>query len=167
MKLRFKTQGFKELSQTLRGLSDDVRKRVLKRAARAGGLVVEEEAKRNAPVLKKADPRRIAGTLKKNIRTVSVKDKSIDGAAVKVHVRKLSRKAISAFKGKTGKSSAENPDDPFYARFVEYGTSKMSAQPFLRPALMTKRAEAVNAMRNEVKRGIDREARRRARKAKG
>jgi HK97 gp10 family phage protein len=32
---------------------------------------------------------------------------------------------------KLGRAGANNPNDPYYWRFVEFGTSKMAAQPFL------------------------------------
>lgn len=39
--------------------------------------------------------------------------------------------------------------DAFYGRFLEFGTSKMAAQPFLRPAFEAKKAAAAAAV-NEV-----------------
>jgi HK97 gp10 family phage protein len=36
----------------------------------------------------------------------------------------------------------------YYARFVEYGTSKMRARPFLRPALNASKSEAKNILLN-------------------
>ena len=51
-----------------------------------------------------------------------------------------------------------NKKRAFYGQFVEYGTSKMLAQPFLRPAYDAKLAEAVQAVRSrmadEVKRAL-------------
>lgn len=38
----------------------------------------------------------------------------------------------------------------FYGRFLEFGTSKMAAKPFLRPAAENKTAEAVERMRDAM-----------------
>lgn len=35
---------------------------------------------------------------------------------------------------KASQRGAKSPNDPFYWRFLEFGTSKMRARPFLRPA---------------------------------
>lgn len=41
-----------------------------------------------------------------------------------------------------------------YGVFIEFGTSRMGAQPYMRPALDLKRAEANEAIRREVARSI-------------
>lgn len=63
-----------------------------------------------------------------------------------ITVKKLSTKRIEAFKTKHGKSGAKNPNDPFYWRFVEFGTSKMPAKPFLRPAFEQSKHQAAKAI---------------------
>ena len=47
----------------------------------------------------------------------------------------------------------------FYGRFLEYGTSKMSAKPFLRPAAESKAESAVTAMRDALSLAIAAEMR--------
>lgn len=51
-----------------------------------------------------------------------------------------------------------NKTHAFYGRFVEFGTSKMAAKPFLRPAYDAARARALQAvqerMASEVKKAI-------------
>lgn len=42
----------------------------------------------------------------------------------------------------------------FYGKFLEWGTSKMSAKPFLGPAYENKRDEAKEIIINEIKRGL-------------
>ncbi|MET0548542.1 MAG: HK97-gp10 family putative phage morphogenesis protein [Xanthomonas sp.] len=44
----------------------------------------------------------------------------------------------------------EVPRSAFYGRFGEYGTSKMAAWPFMRPAAESKTEEAVTAMRDAI-----------------
>ena len=56
-----------------------------------------------------------------------------------------------------GKNSSANPDDPYYWRFVEFGTSKMPAKPFLRPAFTAKKEQAsreiIMTLQDEILRG--------------
>jgi len=42
----------------------------------------------------------------------------------------------------------------FYARFLEFGTVKMAAQPFMEPAFLTKRQEAKDAMKEVIAEAI-------------
>jgi HK97 gp10 family phage protein len=48
----------------------------------------------------------------------------------------------------------------FYGRFLEYGTSKLAARPFLRPAAETKTEDAVTKMRDSLAEAIQIELRR-------
>lgn len=54
----------------------------------------------------------------------------------------------------------EVPRSAFYGRFLEYGTSKMAAKPFLRPAAEAKTEEAVTVMRDALSEAIEIEMRR-------
>ena len=76
----------------------------------------------------------------------------------KIYVRKLKEGKIEEFKTRTGKSGAYNPNDPFYWRFVEFGTSKMPAQPFLQPAFVSKKEQAAREIITTLRDDILREA---------
>lgn len=67
------------------------------------------------------------GNLKRNIRT---RERSEEGGDMRFAVE-VTRKA-------------------FYGRFLEYGTSKMEAKPFMRPAAEEKTEAAVTAMRDAL-----------------
>lgn len=56
--------------------------------------------------------------------------------------------------------AVEVPRGAFYGRFLEYGTSKMAAKPFLRPAAEAKTEEAVSTMRDALADAIEIELRR-------
>ena len=42
------------------------------------------------------------------------------------------------------------PDDQYYARFIEYGTVKMPAQPFMRPAFEAHKRSIQNAVEQHL-----------------
>lgn len=56
--------------------------------------------------------------------------------------------------------AVEIPRSAFYGRFLEYGTSKMAAKPFMRPAAENKTEEAVTKMRDALAEAIQLELRR-------
>ena len=51
-----------------------------------------------------------------------------------------------------------NSQDAWYWRFVEFGTVKMSARPFLRPAFDMKKHEAVTAIKTRLAQRIEQAA---------
>lgn len=160
--INWKVEGLRELGEALEGLTEAVRKRIMRRALRRAAEPVEATAKALAPVLKKPDPRRRAGTLRNAIRTAVMFTANPYEAAVKVGVKRLGRKKVSAFKTASGKSSTDNPDDPFYAHAVEKGGGNAPADPFLRPALFAHRENSVNLIRSTLKTEIEAEAKRQA-----
>jgi HK97 gp10 family phage protein len=56
--------------------------------------------------------------------------------------------------------AVEVPKSAFYGKFGEYGTSKMAAWPFLRPAAESKTGESVATMRDAVAEAVVEEMRR-------
>lgn len=54
---------------------------------------------------------------------------------------------------KVGISKGDN-SEAFYLKFHEYGTSKMSARPFMRPAFEKKKKEALEATHRVIKEGL-------------
>ncbi len=102
----------------------------LKEIGNKAEKVIEKALEESAEIIREEAsnkaPRR-TGRLKKGITVSKVKDSSIDiGPAKK----------------------------DFYGRFLEFGTVKMSARPFLRPALDTKKKEVKAKFIEEVKRLI-------------
>ncbi|HID8537164.1 TPA: HK97-gp10 family putative phage morphogenesis protein [Stenotrophomonas maltophilia] len=56
--------------------------------------------------------------------------------------------------------AVEVPRSAFYGKFGEYGTSKMAAWPFMRPAAESKTEEAVSTMRDALGEAVQEEMRR-------
>jgi HK97 gp10 family phage protein len=124
-----KIEGIADFTEKLRSITPAMRKRVVRNALAAGARLVRDEAKRLAPVLRPgaaiSAPFRNVGTVKKAIRVRTSKADKRDGnIGVFVNVKPA----------KAGQRGAKNPNDPFYWRFLEFGTKKMAARPFLRPA---------------------------------
>ena len=103
-------------------------------AAQAGAQVFYEEVKQRVPVSAKAhksgkktyNP----GTLRKAIYQAFADKESGDGKAM--------------YRISFNKTHA------FYGRFVEFGTSKMAAKPFIRPAYDAARAKALQAVQERM-----------------
>ena len=126
--------GFKELSAALRSLGPKVARNGLRRAVSAGAAVIRDDARSRARVA--------TGEMKRDImikRERDVKGGDTFGAKYSVFVRS-GKKSRLAGKGR------DVQKDSFYWKFQEFGTSKMAARPFLRPAFAAKREAAVEAI---------------------
>ncbi len=57
--------------------------------------------------------------------------------------------------------------DAYYGRFLEFGTAKMAARPFLRPAFDARSGEALGIFTDKLRENIERARRRAAARAQG
>lgn len=158
--------GLKELLGGLMALPDELGKRVIYSALGAAGKVVKDKAVALAPELDGAHPmvkagKRKPGTLKRAIRVSRSKiNRGQNGLyEVIVRVKPLNAAKRKKFKAQTGKAGKDNPDDPFYWWWVEFGTSKSPAKPFLRPAFASTKTEQLTRMRIRMAKAIDTQAR--------
>lgn len=136
--------GLREIQAAMAELPRRVDKKVMDAGLLDGARIVRDDAKNRVPLLKEPDARRRRGTLRRAIRAGRVRPTQY-AATVWVRIRQLSGRQRASFKAKNrGAKGADNPNDPFYWRFVEFGTSKMPAKPFLRPAFEARKTEAVN-----------------------
>jgi HK97 gp10 family phage protein len=135
METEFKVEGLKELYDMLQQLPVKLEKNILRGAIRAGSKSVADEARRRAPVLSFPDPRREMGALSKSVRVMST---GVRGGVVKGGV-------VAGGKTTVGRGKSKVAADAFYAKFVEFGTAKMRAHPFMRPAVDTRTQQAIDA----------------------
>lgn len=101
----------------------------LRQAAVAGARVVFDEVRLRAPVgnaYERKGTQHEPGTLKRSILIAYDKEDSLEGHLA-IYLVTWSKEA-------------------FYGRFVEFGTSKAAAHPFLRPGYEAKKQEAAQAM---------------------
>jgi hypothetical protein len=127
-------------------------------ALRKGGLVIRDEARRLTPVLQKPDTRRKAGVVR---RAISVRPSKFARQAgnegVFIGVRPLTRARIAKFKraqAAKGQRGTNNPNDPFYWRFVHFrrqaGRRVIEGAEFLTKAAKSKGAEAIRTFLREA-----------------
>lgn len=142
--VEIRISGLREINRAMQELPRRMDRRLLSKSLIAGGRLIRDEARDRVPLLQLPDPRRVRGALRRAIHVGAVRPEG-HTASVWIRVRSLTRRQIASFKKKRGKSAATNPNDPFYWRFVEFGTSRMPARPFLRTAFEAKKVDAVNA----------------------
>ncbi|BET62255.1 HK97-gp10 family putative phage morphogenesis protein [Yersinia pseudotuberculosis] len=130
------------IGKDLELLSKAENRKVLNRAARAGATVFRDEVRQKAP--------RKTGKIARNVVVLSQRGRNGDSVAG-VHIR-----GTNPDTGNSDNSmKAANKNNAFYWRFIEMGTSKMAAYPFVRPAYDAKEAAAAQAAFNELNQAID------------
>jgi len=103
----------------------------MQKAARKGAAVIVKEAKVEA----KKKMRRRSGQLQKSITSRVMKRFELRG-----------RNSKGQKVGVRGRA--------FYWRYLEFGTKKMSAKPFMRPAIESKKQEALKAIEEELRKAV-------------
>ena len=118
MTITAKVSGIPDLRAALAGIGPKLRVRALRNALAAGARLVQRTARAQTPVLPASSLAvrkgyRKPGTLRKaiSVRTSKIARRTGD-VGVFVNVRPAKR----------GQRGANNPNDPFYWRFVEFGT---------------------------------------------
>ena len=121
--------GVDEIIKKLQKFPERIQKNVVAGAIRAGAASLSKEMKRRVP--------KGTGKLKKSIGVVKRKTKD----------KNLVRFSVAP----------QNKKGGFYARFIEFGTSKMSAKPFMRPAFDAKGEDTVKVAQEYIKKRLDKE----------
>jgi len=147
-------EGFAELAKALHELPERVARNGLRAAVNAGANVIKKEAISKAPEL--------TGALKANLYQKQIREKSgpvrqTFYVGVKNGVAKYAKTAANRRAGKVG--VYKNAGSTFYWRFIEFGTSKMPAKPFLRPAFEGQKENAVKAIGAKLDERIQKHAR--------
>lgn len=111
--------------------ADQLNKALRSVGNRAGGLVLQNAAKAGAEVISEEAKR------------LAPKDSGdlAEGIDIEVHRLQHGRTQVNIAPGKR----------QWYGRLVELGTEKMSAHPYLRPALDSKAEEATNTVGQELR----------------
>lgn len=139
-----KLTGFKELADAMRELGPRVAKNTLRRAVSAAATEVRNEARNRAPV--------DTGEMRRDIMVKRERDtKGEMSAKYSVFVLTGKKSRIKGMRRNVDRNS-------FYWRFMEFGTSKMAAKPFMRPAYEAKKEDAVRIIGEKLDEGIQKAA---------
>ena len=139
-------KGLKELQAALNQLPREVQKRPLRAAVSAAAKVIQDEAKRRAPI--------DTGNLRKAIYRTRSRSGSGTGqetflVAVKKGKAEYANTARNRRLNRVGKKY-QTQGEAYYWRFLEFGTAKMAAKPFLRPAFENKKQMAVDVLKQKL-----------------
>ncbi len=112
-------EGIDELKRALADAAKKIRTQAVRSALKQAGRVIQAAAKAAAPVLAAPTKTRTPGTMRNaiSVRTSKFARRAGD-EGVFINVRPLR----GARARRLGKASATNPNDPYYWRFVEFGT---------------------------------------------
>ena len=135
--------GFRELAAALKELPQRVARKHLRGSTSKGARVIRNEARSLAP--------KDTGEMAKDIMIKRERSEGDHVASFSVFVR-------TGKKSRLAGRARDVDKDSYYWRFLEFGTAKMPAQPFMRPAFEAKKEEAVDAIGEELDRRIQKEA---------
>lgn len=153
-------KGLRELEANLYALGEALREKGVKLMMSRAAVPMRDDAKRRAPVLQAPDPRRRPGTVRDAIKIWRHR-KTPYAVTYYVGVRRLSGAKVRAFKKAAGKGSQDNPNDPFYWRFLEFGVPSrgLPARPFLRTAFESRKFESIDVAKDTAQQFIRKIAR--------
>lgn len=158
-----KIEGIKNLQRSLASLPDALQKAAEKAVLRSGGKIIEKSAKSKVPTSTQFYLH--SGLLRDSIGTNVKKVRGITSA--RIGPRKGFRVKIGtavARKTKGKKTKGETYDkfqDPLrYSHFIELGTSRAPAKPFIRPALEATKGDVIGAMSDGLDKHLTRVAKR-------
>lgn len=133
--VQVKITGLEEVKGRLKALGPQISKKALDQSVRAGVRPILAEAKRTVPV--------DTGTLRKSLYSKRIKELS-------------SPEESTFFIGaRSGKKWRKKNADGFYFHMVEFGTEKMAARPFMRPAFESKKMSAMEKMKDALLKAVE------------
>jgi HK97 gp10 family phage protein len=166
MTVEFKIEGLENLQKNLRLLPKEVQNKGAKFAGRKAANVIRNAAIANA---RKIDDSKTANDIAKNIAVrfspkifkatgnLQFRIGVLGGAKEYAKTRKNVRSGKAGKSYKTDGSSGNPGGDTFYWRFVEFGTSRVKARPFLRPAIIENSQAATNEFSLQFNKWLDRQ----------
>ncbi|MEO6709305.1 MAG: HK97-gp10 family putative phage morphogenesis protein [Planctomycetota bacterium] len=135
--IRIEVLGLRELGQAFARLSDDMQKKAARAATNAAAQVVKKRAVLNIIT----SPSVETGALKRSVIVKKLPPSQTP----------LTSEHIVTVRGRGKKlKSGKTQDSAPYAHFLEFGSVKMPAEPFLRPALDAGKQEAIQAMKDKL-----------------
>jgi HK97 gp10 family phage protein len=156
-----KVEGFKELQAALNKLPQEIQGRPLKSAVSFAAKSMVDEVKSRVPV---GD----TGILKSAVyryrsRRNSAKGRETYFVGIRAGKAQYKDTAHNRSRGRVGKSY-KTAGEAFYWRFLEFGTAKMGAKPFLRPAFEAHKSKAVEIIKQRLGKAIQTQAKKLAKR---
>ncbi len=145
------TKSFQDIQKKLSALPTVIQQRVVVGATRASAKVIADEAKQRVPVR--------SGLLKSTISIAKAKKKDTKDGHVKFYVipKTKTTQKVNLISSLGDITKLKFKRVAYYAHFVEFGTVKMEAQPFLRPAFENSKTKSVQAFQNYARKRIPKE----------
>ena len=139
--IEMEIRGLRETERALGQFELRVRRNMLRKALRAGAAVIGKAARNNVPAI-----------WSRNAPTRLLKRTNI--------VWRLGRLRGNTLRAKiTWRTGRRDPEGryPFYAHWLEFGTSRLPARPFLRPAMLSHGRKAIEVFGARLARLIEEE----------
>lgn len=151
--MTIKVRGLKEIEALLEKLPDRISANVLNAALRRGASVIAKEARKNLRASPSIDSALLEKSISSRARRQKRKGKYVGRAVVSIGAQRVTTQVV-----RKGHKKPVTATPSKYAHLVEFGTRKMKAEPFLRPALDTKGAEAIAVIGEAMSKRISAEA---------
>ena len=151
--LEVRVENLDEVIDKMSTFASKLQRKGLTQALRKGMRPVVRTARAKAPV--------DTGALKKAIvaRVNTRMGRRVGGAVVQVGIRGGAKEYVNDSRnrrmGRVGQSY-EQGGNQFYFRFLEFGTNKLPARPFLRPALAENAQKTTDIVTAELRKAVDR-----------
>lgn len=151
-----KITGLRELTEALKAFGPKLARNGIRAATYAGAKVVRDAARASHPAFTSR-----SGQLEANIiaakRRGNNEKEAIYRVTVRGKVKKYANTAANRRRRRVGKRyTVEGP--AFYGKFLEFGTSRMGAHPFLRPAFLANSDNALEAMKARLAKAVSQAA---------
>lgn len=158
MEVRAELLGLDQAVATMKDLPTQLRRKATRAAGRKAAKVIADAAQANALKIDRSEtPLQIAANVAIQFATRHFKATGdvMFRVGVRGGARKYSNTKENRGKRRVGKRYAVD-GSTFYWRFVEFGTSRTRARPFMRPALEANIGRATDVFVAELNRQLDR-----------
>ena len=157
MDISVNVQGLAAIERKLKLLPERVGRNAMRRALRKGANVIRDMARNNAQRIDDPDTKE---QIAKNIAVAGggrTREREAGGVMMRVGVRGGAKVRKGGGTYHVGGSKSNPGGDTFYWRFVELGTSRTRAQPFMQPAAASGAGKAASAITEAMKVELNKE----------
>jgi HK97 gp10 family phage protein len=145
--------GLRELGEALQAFGPTLARKYLAKAVYTAADVIRDDAFSRAPFR--------TGNLRAHIaifrRQATDNVAEYDVGVRPIRLNAKVKKVLRILRRSTGRRTAIQ-GDPYYWRFLEFGTSRMAARPFLRPAFEAQKGKALDKFRESLAVGVEKAA---------